>query len=159
MRRTTLAAVLLTACGSPRTSAGDAATVDRVRAFMATVAHGITANGPAAWRGFFVDDSTFFMASEGRLVFPSSDAATRAIEQLQHVITHIELTWGDTIRIDPLAPDLAVIGAPYHEVRVDRDGHHVEERGYFTGVAQRRAGGWQLRDAHWSVETPPAAAP
>jgi hypothetical protein len=70
----------------------------------------------------------------------------------------IELTWGDTIRIDPLAPDLAVIGAPYHEVRVDRDGH-VEERGYFMGVAQRHAGGWQLRDAHWSVETPPAVVP
>ena len=159
MRFSAPGALLLAACASPRAAISDAATVDRVRAFMATVARGITAKGPAAWRGFFVDDSTFFMASEGRLVFPSSDAATRAIEQLQHVITHIELTWGDTIRIDPLAPDLAVIGAPYHEVRVDRDGHHVEERGYFTGVAQRRAGGWRLRDAHWSVETPPAAVP
>lgn len=152
-------AILFSACAAPRVPVSTAATVDSVRAFMGSVARGITAGGPAAWRGIFVDDSTFFMASEGRLVFPSSDALTRGIDQLKQVIATIELTWGDTIRVDPLAPGLAAVGASYHEIRVDRDGHHVDERGYFTGIAERRATGWQLRDAHWSVLAPPAAVP
>jgi hypothetical protein len=39
------------------------------------------------------------------------------------------------------------------------DNSTFDERGYFTGIAKRRATGWRLRDAHWSVLTPPAAVP
>src|SRR5260370_16190002 len=62
---------------------------DSVRAFAGTVAHGVSRDGPAAWRGFFEDSPAFFMASEGHLVFPTSDAATRAIEGLARRIAHI----------------------------------------------------------------------
>lgn len=159
VRRSAIAAAFLVACSAPRGTINDRATVDSVRAFMARVSAGVTASGPAAWRSFFVDDSTFFMASEGRLVFASSAAATVAIEQLKQLISRIELHWGDSLRVDPLTPALAVVAAPYREVRVDQQGHQTEERGYFTGLAERRPDGWKLRDAHWSVLAPPPAVP
>jgi hypothetical protein len=99
------------------------------------------------------------MASEGRLVFPDPAAAALGIEQLTHILAHIELTWGDSIRVDPLAPGLAVAAAAYHEVRVDSAGHTVSESGFFTGLAQHGTAGWQLRDAHWSVTAAPPAVP
>jgi hypothetical protein len=42
-------------------------------------------------------------------------------------------------------------------VIVEASGRRVDERGYFTGVAEKRGDHWQLRNAHWSVA--PAAAP
>jgi hypothetical protein len=95
------------------------------------------------------------MAAEGRIVFSTSDAATRGIAELRRVIRHIELRWEDSVRVDPLAPGLAVLAAPYYEVRVDTARKRVEEAGYFAGVAEHGADGWQLRDAHWSVVSPP----
>jgi hypothetical protein len=133
-----------------------AAVADSVRAFVAQVAAGISRDGPAAWRRYFTD-SAFFMASEGQVVFPSSVAATAGIEELTRVVRRIELRWGDSVRVDPLVPGYAMVGAPYHEVRVDTAGHRVEETGYFTGLAEHRAAGWQFRDAHWSVLAPPPA--
>jgi hypothetical protein len=99
------------------------------------------------------------MASEGRLVFPSKDSANRVIEVLQQSIAHIEFRWGDGLRVDPLAPGLAVLAAPYQEIRVDRAGHRVDESGYFTGLAEHRGGAWWLRDAHWSVVALPSLVP
>src|SRR5260370_41280997 len=58
------------------------ALTDSVRAFVGTVARGVSRDGPAAWRGYFEDSPAFFMASEGQLVFPTSDSATRAIRLL-----------------------------------------------------------------------------
>jgi len=161
-----VASIAVTGCTRPPTPSGIALTgpqaaaiADSVRAFAASVARGVSDQGPAAWRGYFADTAAFFMASEGRLVFPTSESATRGIEQLGRVISHIELQWGDSMRVDPLAPGLAVLGATYHEVRVDQAGHRIEENGYFTGLAQHRAAGWQFRDAHWSVLAPPPKIP
>jgi len=161
-----VASLALTACTRPPTPSGIALTrpqaaaiADSVRAFAATVARGVSDHGPTAWRGYFADTPAFFMASEGRLVFPTGDSATRGIEQLGRVISHIELRWGDSLRVDPLAPGLAVLGADYHEIRVDQAGRRIEENGYFTGLAQHRAAGWQFRDAHWSVLAPPPKIP
>jgi hypothetical protein len=141
---------------STLTPAHAAALADSVRAFALALAGDVTRDGPAAWRGHFARSPAFFMAAEGRLVFPTSDAATDGIEQLSRVIRHIELRWDDSLRVDPLAPGLAVLAAPYYEVRVDTAGKRVEETGYFTGLAEHAVDGWQLRDAHWSVISPPA---
>ena len=46
----------------------------------------VNQRGPEAWRSHFAESPAFFMASEGRLVFPSSDAATQGIEELTHLI-------------------------------------------------------------------------
>jgi pimeloyl-ACP methyl ester carboxylesterase len=137
--------------------AATASIVDSVRDFMHAVAHDITAEGPAAWRREFSDSAHFFMAAEGQLVFGSSEAATQGIEGLSHMIKRITLTWGDSIRVDPLGPGLAVVGASYHEVRADTAGHTVDESGYLTGVVQHEGSSWRFRDAHWSVVAAPAA--
>ena len=127
---------------------------DGVRAFVNTVAHDITEEGPAAWRRHFADSPSFFMASEGHLVFPNSASATAAIQDLTRTIKHIELQWGSDLRFDPLTRDLAVVAASYREVRVNADGSRVQEAGFFTGTAEYRNGRWQFRNAHWSVAPP-----
>jgi hypothetical protein len=140
-----------------RLVAGQAATIDdSVRAFAAAVAHSITREGPLAWRRYFLDSPAFFMASEGRLVLPNSDSATRVIRDLARTIVRIELRWDEGLRVDPLAPGLAVMAAPFHETRLDAAGRRVEETGYFTGVAEHHSGGWLFRDAHWSVPRAPS---
>jgi hypothetical protein len=158
-------ALLVSACTTsesgrgPLSAAQASAIADSVRAFADSVARGVTTRGPAAWRGYFADTAAFFMASEGQLVFPSSDSATKGINALEQVIARIELTWGGTVHVDPIAPGLAIMATTYHEVRVDRMGQIVDERGFLTGLVEHRGAGWQFRDAHWSVASPPAAVP
>jgi hypothetical protein len=133
-----------------------AAAVDSgVRAFMRGVAHGVTQDGPVAWRKYFADTPAFFMAVNGKIAFANSAEVTAGLPQVALAIKQIELKWGDDLRVDPLAPDLAVVAAPYHEFQVWADGHRVEDSGYFTGIAQYRDGRWQFRDAHWSEPVPP----
>jgi hypothetical protein len=131
---------------------------DGARRFVLQVAQDVTRDGPAAWRGEFADSPAFFMASEGKLVFPTSQAATQGIDSFAHITKRIELHWGDDLKIDVLTPELAVVGTTWHEVRDDTEGHHVEESGYFTGLVEKRNGKWEFRDAHWSVPGPPASA-
>ena len=144
--------------GGPRslTPASATAVEDGVRSFTRAVAHDVTQDGPAAWRKHFSDGPSFFMAADGLLVFPNSTAATAGIHDLARTFKQIELRWGDDLRVDPLTPDLAVVAASYHEVRVNTAGQRVEESGFFTGVAEYRDGRWQFRNAHWSV---PVASP
>jgi hypothetical protein len=136
-----------------------AAVEDGVRAFVRSVAHDVTEEGPAAWHKFFADDPSFFMADEGHLVFPDSQSANQAIQNLTRTIKSINLRWGDDVRIDPLTPTLAMVAAPYTEVRIDPEGHQVTEIGYFTGLAEYRSGRWQFRNAHWSVAAPSSTVP
>lgn len=124
--------------GRPLDVAHARAIADSVRAFAAIMAQGVSRDGPAAWRGFFEDSPAFFLAAEGQLVFPTSDSATRAIRGLAQRIASVELRWGEGVRVDPLGPGLAVMAAPYTEVRVDKAGRRVEEAGFFTGVAEHR---------------------
>jgi len=99
------------------------------------------------------------MASEGRLVFPNSDSAARAITTLTRLMAQIELGGGEPLRIDPLAPGVALVATPYHELRVDTLGRRVEEDGFLTAIVEHRPGGWQFRNAHWSVVAPPSVVP
>ena len=159
-----LAAAAFVACAGAappkRLSTAEALTVtNSVREFAATVADGVTRRGPQAWRDYFVDSPAFFMASEGRLVFENGDAATRGVQELTRSITHIELRWGEGLRVDPLSPTLAIMAAPWHELRVDAGGHRVEENGYFTALVEFSSLGWRFRDAHWSVTAAPSAVP
>lgn len=158
--------VLCVACGSHHDPSGTSQSltpeqsiaVERdVRAYTGVIAHDVTQDGPSAWRKHFVDSPAFFMASEGSLVFPNSAAATAGIQQFAGTIKHIELQWGQDLRVDPLTPELALVAAPWREIRIDNAGNRVDESGYFTAIAEYKDGRWQLRDAHWSVARPPAA--
>jgi hypothetical protein len=127
-----------------------------VRSFVLNVAHDVTSEGPTAWQKEFADDPAFFMAVDGHLVFPNRQIATQAIQDLPRMIKHIELRWGDDLRIDPLTESLAVVAASYHEVQTSPEGHQLTEDGFFTAVAEYRDGRWQFRDTHWSDPIPPS---
>jgi len=148
------------AYGEPQfLTAAYAASVDSdVRAFMRVVAHDVTKDGPIAWRKHFADSPAFFMAVDGHLVFPNSAAATAGIQGAAGMFKHVELRWGDDLRVDPLAENFAVVGASYHEVRVDTAGKRADEDGFFTGTVEKRDGRWQFRNAHWSATAPAPVA-
>ena len=163
----TLTALTLTGCNCHSTSSrgpqvltttSSSQVESGVRSFMRDVARDVTQEGPSAWRKHFSDSPAFFMASEGQMAFPNSEAATKGIHDFALGIKHMELVWGDDLRVDPLTSDLAVVAVPWQEVRVDIAGKRVEESGFFTGVVESRDGRWQFRDAHWSVAVPPPDA-
>jgi hypothetical protein len=143
----------------PLTPERQAAVENAVRRFAASVAHDVTQEGPSAWRKEFSDSPSFFMASEGKLVFPNRQAAEQAIDELARTLKRIELSWGDDLRVDALTENLAQVACSWHEIRVDTEGHRVEESGFFTGLAEKQKGQWQFRNAHWSIVVPPAKVP
>jgi hypothetical protein len=132
-----------------------AAAVDRdVRAFMQTVSHAVTQDGPLAWLKYFDSSPAFFMAVNGQMAFPNAAAAQEGTRKFAQTISHIELKWGDDLRIDPLTAELAVVASSWHEVQIDAAGHRVDESGFFTGLAEYHDGHWLFRDAHWSAPVP-----
>jgi hypothetical protein len=158
-----LLAIYCAACnsrdGSRRLTPDRAAEVSReVKEFAAIVAHDVTQDGPAAWRKHFSEGPTFFMAVEGKLQFPDSASAAAGIQELTHMMKHIELKWSD-VRVDPLTPELAGMGAGWNEVIEMADGKRVDSGGYLTGIVERRNGRWQFRNAHWSVAQAATAGP
>jgi hypothetical protein len=154
-----LATIVSAGCsGDPQrlTSKRTAEIEKEVRAFAQDVARGVTREGPTAWRRYFSESPEFFMAAEGRLAFPNGASAIAAIPDLARNIRRIDLQWGEELRVDPLTPDLAVMGTPYSEIRTGATGARVSEAGYFTGTTEFKGGHWQFRNAHWSVVVPPA---
>jgi hypothetical protein len=135
-----------------------AAVTKSIQEFMATVAKEITAEGPRGWRKYLSQQPAFLMASNGQLVFESGEAAAKGIAALEKTIDRVELQWGEPLHVDPLSDTLAQVAVPFHEVLIQKTGERIPADGYFTGLAERGAGGWQFRSAHWSVP-PSAAAP
>jgi hypothetical protein len=135
---------------------------DSVRRFTATVARDVTQQGPIAWRKHFEDNPAFFMAVNGKLAFPSGQAAAQAIPQIASSFKHIELRWGTDLRLDALTENLCVVAVSYNEVielRPGAEGPQGSQSGYFTGLAEKRNQQWQFRNVHWSMSIPPPPAP
>ena len=126
-----------------------------MRSLTRTVAHDVTQEGPLAWRKYFEEDPSFFMAVNGQMAFPNNAAANEGTQNFALTIKHIELAWGDDLRVDALTPEFAVVAAPWREIQEDVKGHRTEETGFFTAIAEYRQGRWQFRDAHWSSPVPP----
>src|SRR5215469_3134934 len=155
-----LAAVTFAACvpcgavgsGSHLLTPDEVVAVDRaVRAFMQSVSHSVTQDGPLAWIKYFDASPAFFMAVNGQMAFPNADAAKDGTRKFAQTIRQIELKWGDDLRVDPLTDEFAIVAASWRESQVDTAGHSVTETGYFTGLAEYREGHWQFRNAHWSA--------
>jgi hypothetical protein len=150
----TLAACVPGAAGASHSHSvipDEASSVDQaVRAFMQTVSHSVTQDGPMAWLKYFDVSPAFFMAVNGQVAFPNSAAAREGTRKFAQTIHHIELMWGDDLRVDPITKEYAVVAVSWSEIQVDTAGHSVTETGYFTGLAEYREGRWQFRDAHWS---------
>ncbi|MGA7161378.1 MAG: hypothetical protein WBZ48_10275 [Bacteroidota bacterium] len=107
-------------------------------------------DGPNAWLHYFSRSQQFFMASNGQLVFPNNDSATIFVHEFSKKIRRVDLTWND-VRIDSLAPNLAVLAASFSEIQTSITGEQVAPAGYFTGIVEYTPSGWKLRDAHWSM--------
>lgn len=129
----------------------DRAVDQAVRGFMQNVAQDVTQDGPLAWLKYFDESPQFFMAVNGQMAFPNAAAAEEGTRKFAQTIRHIELKWGDDLRIDPLTANLAVVAASWREIQIDTDGHRVDEAGYFTGTVEYRKGRWEFRNAHWSA--------
>lgn len=159
------AAVLALGCGQHQsaedtlTAARAARVQEEVAALMHATARDVTAQGPAAWRLYFSEAPAFFMVADGQLVFSTGAALKSAIPELVRSLPHIELQWGEDIRIDPLTPRLAVVATRYREVTLNAAGQHAESTGFFTGTAEERDGQWRFRNAHWSEPLPPHGSP
>jgi hypothetical protein len=160
-----LAAGLASGCGQ-RPPSDDALTPARaasvqqeVKTFMHAVAHDVTTQGPVAWRQHFADTPAFFMVVDGRMAFPTGAAAMTAIPELVRALPHIELRWGEGLRVDPLTAHLAAVAAPYREVTVNAAGQRGESAGFFTGTAEEKDRRWRFRNAHWSEPLPSPGAP
>lgn len=151
--------VVSTAQVEEPTPADRSAVEQSVRGFMASVAQAVTQEGPIAWNREFEGGANFFMAVNGKLAFSTGEAAAQAIPDVARAIPHIDLKWGDDLRVDPLTADLAVVGSSYQEIQVDAQGRKALENGYFTGVVEQRNGKWQFRTMHWSEAVPAAKAP
>lgn len=146
--------------GAPATAGSAApppgADEQTVRAFVQAVSENVSREGPAAWRREFADGPEFFMASNGQLVFADGSAAARGIEALTHTLPKIELHFGEDLRVDMLTSRFALVGGSYAELQTDAQGEQHIDRGYFTGLAERREGQWRFRSVHWSSLPPPA---
>jgi hypothetical protein len=143
---------LLFACRQGKVSPAITAEVeDSVRAMSESIVKDLAAQGPSAWLRYFEQDSGFFMASEGQLVFPNYDSAAQFINHvLVNQIRKIELRWS-YLHVTPVAPGFAFMAARFHEVLTDSSEKQIGENGYFTGLVHHNEQGWQLRNAHWSV--------
>ncbi len=129
-----------------------------MRDFMAQVAREVSRDGPGAWKRVFQDGPQFFMASDGTLVFADGAAMRSGVDALTHTLPHIELRFGDDLRVDAVTPTLAAVGASYQELQTDAQGRRHEDHGYLTALAELKDGTWRLRNAHWS-SVPPSAPP
>jgi hypothetical protein len=150
----TLAALVPCAAGAshfhPVTPDGASPVDQAVREFMQTVSHSVTQDGPMAWIKYFDATPAFFMAVNGQMAFPNATAAREGTRTFAQTIRHIELKWGDDLRVDPVTNEFAVVAVSWREIQIDTAGHSVIETGYFTGLAEYREGRWQFRDVHWS---------
>lgn len=123
-----------------------------VQHFTDSIAADVSKDGPIAWLKYFNDSPDFFMISDGQMVFNNYAAADRFIKTtLVRTMAKIDLKWNDT-RIDALAPGMAVIASGFNENITDNQGKTTLYAGYFTAVAQQTAGGWRLRNVHWSIK-------
>ena len=156
-----LGIVIFTSChaGSSQsiTPARATAVEQDVHQLMQSVARDVTKQGPLAWLKYFEAGPSFFMAVNGQMVFANGAAASEGTRSFARTIQHIELQWGD-LRVDPLASDLAVVGAPWREIRVDLAGQRIEDAGFFTALAEFRDGRWHFCNAHWSSPVSPATS-
>jgi hypothetical protein len=146
-------ALLLASCRCLAPSAPDASALSGidsdVQLMASAIARDVAADGPNAWLRYFTDGGEFFMANNGKLQFSSFEEARTFLNKFSAGVAHLELTWGE-LRVDPVAPGVAVMASPYREVFTDPAGHIIRFEGYFTGLAVKTKSGWKLRDAHWS---------
>ena len=150
-----LAGIFLVSCKSqnaPLSEQDSQMVKDSVSLMMTNIPKALAAKGPAAWLNYFEDAPGFFMASGGDLIFKDYPSAKSFIlTTLVKSISKVNLRWSN-IRIDPMTPQLAAIGADFHEDLTAVNGTMMPVDGYFTATAGLGNGKWKLKNLHWSIK-------
>jgi hypothetical protein len=124
---------------------------DSVTLMAENIERDISTKGPAAWLDYFEDGPDFFMASDGQIAFTDYPSSRKFIlNTLVKAIPHINLKWKN-LRVYPLANNLAVVGADFHEELTGSNGKTQNVNGYFTGTAIFKGPHWKLKNLHWSI--------
>src|SRR5271167_926992 len=93
-----LVVIAFAACIPCRAGAGDSHSVTpdeavavgrAVRAFMQTVSHSVTQDGPLVWIKYFDASPAFFMAVNGQVAFPNAAAAQEGTRKFAQTIRQI----------------------------------------------------------------------
>jgi hypothetical protein len=125
---------------------------DSVLIMMQHLSTDLERMGPAAWINYFDPGPDFYMASDGKLAFKNFPGARLFIEDsLVHAVRKINLVFSQ-MRIDSLGPQLAAVGAVFHEDITDPSINTFSVNGYFTALLTQTGQGWKIRNLHWSMD-------
>ena len=143
---------IITSCNNNKQIKKDnAGFKDDVIQMMDSVSQNISSNGPKAWLNYFENTPSFFMASDGKLVFPDYNTATKFInDTLVNIISSINLKWSN-INIDILNDKAVAARAGFHEDIKFKQGNIAKIDGYFTAVIDNTSAGYKFRNLHWSI--------
>ena len=118
---------------------------------MDSVSKNISSDGPKEWLNYFEKAPSFYMASDGKLVFPNYNAATKFInDTLVNIVSTINLKWSN-INVDVLNDKAAAVRAAFSEDINFKQGNIIKFNGYFTAVIDNTSEGNKFRNLHWSI--------
>lgn len=123
--------------------------------FRADLSDALKERGPVAWLDYFEDSESFFMGSDGAVVFPSIDSARVFVDRLSETLTSIELTWvapRTTLHSD----GIATLVSEYHESILQTSGDSVSFGGLVSMLLVDTDNGIRIRNLHWSSPVNPA---
>jgi hypothetical protein len=127
---------------------------DSVTRMATNIGNDVSAKGPAAWLDYFENDRSFFMASDGILVFRNYTVAkTYTRDTVAKNFKKINLDLAN-MTIDPLSIYYASIGADFHEDIVMATGKGLSIDGYVTATAHFDGNRWRLRNLNWAIKPP-----
>jgi hypothetical protein len=148
MRLTTLILLILPVACTQRISSPDGV-IAEVTEMTGSLIGELEQYGPSVWMEYFEDDEPFFMESDDRAVFPSSDSTLAYIDVLARNYKSVELKLLD-LRIDVHSRNMATIVSPYRESLVDMESDSVSFSGLLTALLVRVDDEWLIRNLHWS---------
>lgn len=149
--RVLLTALLVAACSIERTAptgSTERARAD-VAAFMDSIPARLHAAGPIGWLDLFDAEGGFRMATDGVLLFPSHDSATTFLEAFGPTTREMAIAW-DSVRVELLAPGVALAETGYRESITDTAGTVSRFGGHVSMLLRRGSSGWRIRHLHWS---------
>jgi len=125
---------------------------------VASIPDALAERGPSAWLDFFEDSPSFFMASDGAVVFADPSAARDFLADFAPRVSAMTLTWHDP-RFEDLGGGVVAVTAGYDETIRMTDGAESSFGGRMSGVVRRTGGAWRLQHLHWSSPVAPAGGP
>ncbi|MEM9381749.1 MAG: nuclear transport factor 2 family protein [Planctomycetota bacterium] len=143
------ASVPLVSCRSTNTTEDWVERRDEVIDMLNGLTDDLSERGPEAWPDYFLDDASFFMASEGKMLFPDLAAAQAGCAELDARVERMNLAF-DAVRIQWIDPTHAIVSAAYEETLVETAGAEKEMQGYMTALVATTSEGWRFQHVHWS---------